>query len=382
MKVIIFLTLLALSTQVQASIIYHESWEWTQDIITGPTLDSLFGGKNNCNTGDCESSCTGGCCNELPEIDNYAVMTIAQGSQWTLGNHTFTVPPAVDGNRVFRAYAPDCSPNSPYRCNAANNRIRSGLSTSESSPINSASDDRWIGFAIWIDPERNLQGMDRYETTSIASLHSPSSHPGAGPLKMIIRKNYWHELVWEFHASFDSKTAKGLETGGCVDNSRSIPGGYHCAYRPVTLAWVDPDLAPNHNKDRKSILFQPGKDAGHWVYFVVHYKWDNTGSGKGILEIWMKRGNESGYTKVVNQRSYVGLMTNDAPYLKMGLSAIDGDACPHLQYYDNLTIGDRHSSFDEVNPSTASPAPPRSSNQTAPNSLLLLLQQLNSKGNQ
>lgn len=194
--------------------------------------------------------------------------------------------------------------------------------------------------------------MDKYETTSIASLHSPESHTGAGPLKMIIRKNGSGELVWEFHSSFDSKTSQGLDAGGCVDNSKTIPGGYHCAYRPVTLAWVDPDLPPSHNKGNRSILFKAEKDTGQWVHFVVHYKWDNTGSGGGVLEIWMKRGGESDYRRVVNLRSYVGLMTDDAPYLKMGLSAIDGDACPHLQYYDNLKIGNRNSSFSEVDPSS------------------------------
>lgn len=115
MKNSIFIIMLLVSTHAHAALIYHESWEWANDIPTGPNVETLFGGKNNCNTGDCENSCAGGCCNELPKIENYAVMTVAQGTQWTLGSHTFTVPPAIDGTRVFRAYAPDCSSNSPYR---------------------------------------------------------------------------------------------------------------------------------------------------------------------------------------------------------------------------------------------------------------------------
>jgi len=93
---------------------------------------------------------------------------------------------------------------------------------------------------------------------------------------------------------------------------------------------------------------------GVWVDFVVHAKWSYTSTG--LLEIW-KDG-----VKVIDRPSTPNTYNDTqpqnwkwGPYKAWWLSHTPAPTDQLVVYYDQIKLGDEHSSYDEVAPGVATP---------------------------
>ncbi len=83
-----------------------------------------------------------------------------------------------------------------------------------------------------------------------------------------------------------------------------------------------------------------------WVDFVIHVKWDATGT-TGLLEIW-----QDGVKIISKQGISIGYPQMHKPYFKAGLYCWTGQSkfAEKAIYYDEVRIGGATSSYNDVKP--------------------------------
>ena len=385
---------LFLSSSVFAAIIIHESWETA---VSGEPINDIgyysqFRIRNNSCSGlgadldDCGNTCgepnssSDACCrsNDSPWepvanipgdtiIENWSTGRFQDDNSWWWPNdQTQTsfheVPTPVDGSWVARAYVPDITETSPYRCNDDTSPVRPralvGASQSSDS-MNSATLSRWYGVAVLIDPAWNLQDGDQYEGNTLMSQHVPNTYNGGGSVRINFQIGWENAQQWRILSSAEvpkvgeeacSVNTAALAACNGFDITETNTGKCMCSGRNMEILDTEGDPSGDNYFE-----FVDNTDKGHWVYWVIHTKGDPTGASNGILQVWVKRYNGS-YWKVVDFTGQVGNMTSTAPYWKMGISdktdGWDDGAVPKIIYYDNFRVGDENSNFDEVDPVT------------------------------
>lgn len=348
-----------------AHLIFHESFENQRgtdlnDVGFHPSLRPRNNACSSIDSGTCGNTCgndnEGRCCRTgHPDaetfgsvIDDWAVARFNGGQQWSLNGTTHTVPQPVDGQWVYRAYAPDCSMQSPYRCNDFTKpvRLRALIASTSGDDINSRSEDRWYGLATWIDPAWDFEGWAKYVDQTMMSQHLPNGYgSGGGPLRIGFFKGN-DGIHWHVKAALEATTYQGAVDAGC-QNVATWGDHFGCTDREMDI--LNPDGSPS---GARRFDFDRTDDVGHWMYWVVHLRHDPTGTGGGVMEIWLKRHDQPSYWKIVDYTGYVGVMAPEAPYFKFGISDKDPDgACPEIIYYDNFRVGDGQSGFADVDPS-------------------------------
>lgn len=355
------------SVGAQAKILMHESFEKQRgDHVNDIGYYSALRPRNNsCSSidfGTCGNTCGNSnedrCCRTGYQdaettgsvIEDWSTARFNGGNQWTLDNIDYTVPQPVDGDWVYRAYVPDCKLSSAYRCNDTSPpvRLRALIASTSEDIINSASKSRWYGLAVWIDPAWNFDGWEQYENQTIMSQHLPNNYNvgGGGPVRIVFQKGWNDRLEWQVLSAAEATNASAALAAGC-DSAPKLKNGYGCTDRAMTILNID-----GSSSGKGTFSFDKSTDTGNWIYWVIHIKSDPTGTGKGILQVWMKRTGQESYHKLVDYSGVVGVMSGTAPYFKFGISdkATYG-ACPEIIYYDNFKVGDENSGFADVDPS-------------------------------
>jgi len=387
-KIIIFLLFIAINSE--AAVLMNESWElpipgYTQYDIG---YDSRFRiGNNSCSwfgsnlsSPTCGNTCgegglsTDACCRSndpnnpslpwdgtrSPEsiLADWSTGRFQAGMSWTwrygTPNSVHTVPEPVDGDWVARTYVPDVSGASPYRCNAPEYYPRPRAlvgESSSSSNLNSSNLDRWYGVATWLDPAWDIDQQDQWLWMTLLDQHAPLNiSANIGGVEIIFRKGYLDRHEWKVFmpAEFDNST----------------DANNYCGTTPIenngTYWWcIDRSMPIIINDNNNWTPFLDDVDKGHWMYWVVHTKFDTTGNNNGRLEVWVKRYNED-WAKWVDYTGAMGPIRTTTPtYWKMGISdktaGPGSGSVPKIIYFDAFKVGDENSNFNEVAPTVSVP---------------------------
>ena len=113
------------------------------------------------------------------------------------------------------------------------------------------------------------------------------------------------------------------------------------------LKWMvrwDADRIMTDGYSDGTIYIDLGKiPKGRWIDWVVHIKYSHTNTG--ILEVWMDG------VKVINRQNMPNAYNDEKyPYFKFGVYKWDwgNAATERVIYYDEVKIGNKNSSYDEV----------------------------------
>ncbi|WP_338875446.1 polysaccharide lyase [Spirosoma sp. SC4-14] len=192
----------------------------------------------------------------------------------------------------------------PSQYDGTNNSCHSELA---SAFIDAKENERWYGFSVYLPSANNA---DDAEIANIVQWHAfpdPGYEGTVPPINMTLEAN--NKLTFSYRAS----------------------------NVPITK--------PLQHATSQKIMSLGTAQYDQWVDYVVHIKWDPTGT-TGIVQVW-----QNGQLKIDEQNVSVGY-PNSRNYWKFGLYCWSGKAThsERVAYFDEMRVGNANATYNAVRP--------------------------------